>query len=195
MRRRGETMDWTQIITVGAAAIIAAVGAFITGIVTARGGYKKQLADAFKTSAEAEAIALKSSTDKRAADIKAMGAVMDDLSARYEKLSELYDALRDHSAEDIKDLEGRIDVLEQERRDYLASAKRYQDTAVNLQGELVKANAKIAELTARVADLEGERERDRREIEAKNRVIADYQGRLEVAIAELDRERKGGKGL
>lgn len=188
-------MDWTQIITVGAAAIIAAIGAFITGIMAARGGYKKQLADAFKTSAEAEAIALKSSTERRSADIEAMRAVMDDLSARYDKLSDRYDALSDHSAEDIKDLEERIVLLEQERSDYLASAKRYQETATSLQCELVAARKQIAELTARVADLEGERERDRREIEAKNRVIADYQSRLEVAIAELDRERNGGKGL
>jgi len=169
-------MDITQIITVGVAAIIAAVSGLITGIMATR-------ANAHKGHAEARQIEAATDNANRSADIAALQCVLDDLSKRYERRSAQYD-------EDVKDLESRITKLEGERDAYITSAR-------GLQNELSKANARITELTSRVNELRTELERKNHELDAKNKELAeknkeieDYQSRLSLAISEVDRARK-----
>jgi len=201
MTRRGDTMDWTQIINVGIAAIIGAIAGAITMIMGARGLYRKQIAEADaltaraksdleKALADTEAVKTKTTTDKRSADIEAMSVVLDRLLVSYQRLS-------DQSAEDIKDLEGRITKLEGERDSYIEGIRI-------AQREVTEANQRIAELAAqveqlgaelvranqRITELEAEVARKNAELDLKNREIEDYQRRLTITITALEQARK-----
>lgn len=196
--RRGEDMNWIEAITVGLSLVIAAVGGFMVS----RGTAHKIHAEAGKTSAEGRAVELGAQSDIDAKEITALGEIITRLEASYKTLSEQSAAdissLRarlEHSNSDWQDLNARLEQIEGERAALFENSRRLQD-------DLVAARSEVKRLTQRVVELETDRATDRSEIarknaelEAKNKQIAEYQERLAVAIQELDRERKGVRGL
>lgn len=173
MSRLGSTMDIQTIVGI-IVGILAPLGTFIAGVMLARGTSHKNHAEARAVDGAAQAAGT-------TAQIEALRAII-------AQLQESYKTLSDQSQDDWHDLNERLKLMEQERADFLENTKR-------LQEQLTRANSELSQLRQRVAELEAVNARKDIELERKNREINDYQNRLALAIAELDRARNDRSGL
>lgn len=131
-----------------------AVGYIVMGVIAALAVARKDKAEATKTHAEAEAIKSNAQNERDRVTIESLGVVI-------ERLEQSYNTLSDRAAEDWRDLNARIEVMENERQTYIENAAR-------LQRNLTQANDKIGELTKRITFLEGELVRKNAELDKKN---------------------------
>ena len=89
-----------------------AVGYIVIGVIAALAVARKDKAEATKTHAEAEAIKSDTQNERDRMTIESLGVVI-------ERLEQSYNTLSDRAAEDWRDLNARIEKMENERRAWI----------------------------------------------------------------------------
>jgi len=176
-------MDITQILTVGAAAIIAALSSLITGIIATR-------ANAHKLHAEARAVESETESKDKAAAIAELERAIEQQGRVIERLEVRYKTLFEQSKSDWQDLNSRIEKVEAERDALIEAARVSNNKMESLQRRVTELEAELARKNSEIERKNCDIDAKNKELAEKNQVIEDYQRRLSLAIAEVDRARK-----